>query len=120
MKIGRANSETGQTQVLVVTADSGFEALARATFGASERIALRVISGTLAAGEGDIDAETATATVAVIDLDAASTDDMQAIERMMAREGARLPVVAVTRMVDANLARTLLLMRVADSLVKPV
>jgi pilus assembly protein CpaE len=120
MKIGRANSETGQTQVLVVTADSGFEALARATFGASERIALRVISGTLAAVEGDIDAETATATVAVIDLDAASTDDMQAIERMMAREGARLPVVAVTRMVDANLARTLLLMRVADFLVKPV
>jgi pilus assembly protein CpaE len=38
----------------------------------------------------------------------------------MTREGDRLPVVAVTRAVDANLARTLLQMRVADFLVKPV
>ena len=106
--------------MVVVTADSGFEALVRSTFGASEQIALRVITGTLAAVEGDIEAEAATATVAVIDLDAAPTDDMQALERLVAREGVRLPVVAVTRSLDANLARTLLQMRVADLLVKPV
>jgi pilus assembly protein CpaE len=120
MKSTRANSGTELTQVVVVTADSGFEALVRSTFGASEQIALRVITGTLAAVEGDIEAEAATATVAVIDLDAAPTDDMQALERLVAREGVRLPVVAVTRSLDANLARTLLQMRVADLLVKPV
>jgi pilus assembly protein CpaE len=118
MKIGSTSNEAGATQVVVVTADSEFEALVRATFGASAQIALRVISGTLAAVEGEID--TQSTTVAVIDLDTAPTDDMQALERLMAREGAGLPVVAVTRTVDANLARTLLQMRVADFLVKPV
>jgi pilus assembly protein CpaE len=120
MKMGLMNSESAPTQVVVVTDDSAFEALVKATFGASEQIALRVVSGTLAAVESDIDAETATATVAVIDLDTATTEDMQALERLMTREGDRLPVVAVTRAVDANLARTLLQMRVADFLVKPV
>src|SRR5450631_32871 len=118
MKVGRTNSEDGQTRVVVVTPDAGFEALVRATFGASEQISLRVISGTLASVDGDIDAQTAT--VAVIDLDAAAADDMQALERLMAREGPGLPVVAVISSVDANLARTLLQMRVADFLVKPV
>src|ERR1700688_2090741 len=118
MRIARANSEAALTQVVVVTADPGFEELARATFGASEQIALRVISGTLASVDGDIDAQAAT--VAVIDLDAAPTDDLQALERLMAGEGAGLPVVCVARSVDANLARTLLQMRVADFLVKPV
>ncbi|HEY4406170.1 MAG TPA: response regulator receiver protein [Xanthobacteraceae bacterium] len=118
MKVGRTNSETGQTQVVVVTPDPGFEELVRSTFGASEQIALRVIAGTLASVDGDIDAQAAT--VAVIDLDEAPTEDMQALERLMAREGSALPVVAVTKSVDANLARTLLQMRVADFLVKPV
>jgi pilus assembly protein CpaE len=118
MTVGRPNSEDGQTRVVVVTPDSGFEALVRSTFGASEQISLRVISGTLASVDGDIDAQTAT--VAVIDLDAAAVDDMQALERLMAREGPGLPVVAVISSVDANLARTLLQMRVADFLVKPV
>jgi pilus assembly protein CpaE len=118
MKIDRTSSEAGQTQVVVVTADPGFEALVRSTFGASDQIALRVITGALAAVAGDIDAQSAT--VAVIDLDAAPTNDMQALERLMAGEGAGLPVVVVARAIDANLARTLLLMRVADFLVKPV
>jgi pilus assembly protein CpaE len=120
MKSARADNEGDRTRVVVVTADAGFEALVKATFGASEQIALRVIKGALATVEGDIEAEAATATVAVIDLDTAPSDDMQALERLMAREGVRLPVVAVTRTLDANLARTLLQMRVADFLVKPV
>ncbi len=91
---------------------------ARATFGSSDQIALRLIAGTLASLEGEIDARTAT--VAVIDLDAAPPEDLQALEHLMAGEGAGLPVVAVARSIDANLARTLLQMRVADFLVKPV
>jgi pilus assembly protein CpaE len=118
MKMGRASSAAGLTRVVVVTADPAFEELVRATFGASEQIALQVISGTLAAVDGDIGAQTAT--VAVIDLDAAPADEMQALERLMAGEAAGLPVVAVARAIDASLARTLLLMRVADFLVKPV
>jgi pilus assembly protein CpaE len=118
MRIGRANSEAGVTQVVVVTADPAFEEMARTTFGASRQIALTVLQGTLAAVEADIDAEAAT--VAVIDLDAAPSEDMQALENLMGRQGTRIPVVAVIRSVDAGLARTLLQMRAADFLVKPV
>jgi pilus assembly protein CpaE len=118
MKIGRTSNEGAATRVVVVTADPGFEELVHSTFGASEQIALRVISGTLASVDGEIDAQSAT--VAVIDLDAVAADDMQALDRLMTGEGAGLPVVAVARSIDANLARTLLQMRIADFLVKPV
>jgi pilus assembly protein CpaE len=118
MKIGRASNEAGETEVVVVTADPGFAELAASTFGASPQITLRVVPGTLASVEGEIDAQTAT--VAVIDLDMAAVADMQALERLMAGEAAGLPVVAIARSVDANLARTLVQMRVADFLVKPV
>ena len=45
---------------------------------------------------------------------------MQALERLMARIGAWPPVVVVTQSFDAEVARRLLQMRVADFLVKPV
>ena len=35
MRIGRSNRPAGKTQVVVLTADAGFEEQARATFGAS-------------------------------------------------------------------------------------
>jgi pilus assembly protein CpaE len=117
MKIGGTGSEAGQTQVVVVTADPAFEAQVRSTFGASGQITLQVISGTVASVDGDIDART---TVAVIDLDVATTADMQALEHLMAGECSGLPVVVVAQTIDAVLARTLLQMRVADFLVKPV
>ena len=119
MKTGEANQQAGTTAVVVVTADAAFEALARTTFGASERIALDVLPGTLASVEGDLDG--LNATVAVVDLDRASSEDMQALERLTTRAGSRLlPIVAVTAGIDADLARTLVLLRVADFLVKPV
>jgi len=82
MDISRTSSEAPRTQVVVVTADAAFGALARATFGASDQIALRLIEGTLAAVDGEIDARTAT--VAVIDLGAAAPEDMLALEQLMA------------------------------------
>jgi len=118
MKIGRANSDAGTTRVTVVTADAGFEELVRTTFGASEQIALSVVTGSLAAVDGELDDQSAT--VAVVDLNGAQADEMRALERLMGRVGARLPVVVVAQAIDADLARTLLLMRVADFLVKPV
>jgi pilus assembly protein CpaE len=118
MRIGRSNNSAGKTQVVVLTADAGFEEQARLTFGASEQIVLRVISGTLAGIEGDLALEGAT--VAVVDLDAARPEEMQALERLMARVGTWPPVIVLTQSFDENVARTLLQMRVADFLVKPV
>jgi pilus assembly protein CpaE len=118
MRIGRSNSSAGKTQVVVLTADPGFEEQARLTFGASEQISLTLVSGTLSDLEGTFEVEGAT--VAVIDLDAANQQEVPALERLMARIGARTPVVAITPGFDETMARALVQMRVADFLVKPV
>jgi pilus assembly protein CpaE len=107
-----------RTQVVVLTADSVFEDEVRATFGASDLIGLKVVPGRFADVEAAFDPTGAT--VAVIDLDAAQDDEMAALERLMARIGTKPPVVVVTQAFDAALARTLLQMRIADFLVKPV
>jgi pilus assembly protein CpaE len=103
--------------VVALTADPAFEQMLRSTFGTSAAIALRVVSGTIAA----VDAlEAADATVVIVDLDATRADEMAALERMMLRGGLTAPVVTVTQAFDANVARALVQMRVADFLVKPV
>jgi pilus assembly protein CpaE len=107
-----------KTHVVVLTADAGFAEQARLTFGASEQISLTLVSGMLSDVEGKFELEGAT--VAVIDLDAGQPDEMQALERLMARIGGRTPVIVVTQSFDETVARALVQMRVADFLVKPV
>lgn len=118
MRLTRQNNNPNKTCVVVITADSVFEESVRATFAAAAAIDLRVISGTVAAGGDKFDVEGVT--VVVIDLDATRDEEMQALERLMARVGNWPPVVVVTQAFDANIARTLIQMRVADFLVKPV
>ena len=111
------SSNASNTVVAVLTADPAFEQSVSATFGASGAIELRVVRGTVAsvdnfAAEG--------ATVVVIDLDTARPEEMVALEHMMLQIGISPPVVVVTQSFDAEVARSLLQMRVADFLVKPV
>jgi pilus assembly protein CpaE len=116
MRIGRTS--TSATRVVIVTADAGFEASARETFGASSAIELSVASGTLAQHCETLELESAT--VVVVDLDAGQPEEMAALARLMARVGDWPPIVAITQVFDENVARTLLQMRIADFLVKPV
>jgi len=118
MRIGRLNSSANTTQVVVLTADPGFEAQVRSTFGASDQIGLRVVSGSLSAVAGNFNVEDAT--VVVVDLDAARAEEMQALEDLIARIGPWPPVIVVTQAFDESVARTLLKMRVADFMVKPI
>src|SRR6187200_3523100 len=118
MRIGRSSSPAGTTHVVVLTADSGFEQQVRQTFGASPQIVLTVVSGTI---DGDADTLPLDhATVAVVDFDAAVPGEMEALERLMARIGTWPPVIVLTQRFDETVARTLLQMRVADFMVKPV
>jgi pilus assembly protein CpaE len=117
MRIGKSPS-SNQTRVVVLTADEAFEHSAWATFGASKAIGLTVVSGSTADRADSLDV--AGATVVVVDLDAGRDDEMQALSRLMARIDAWPPVIAVTQSFDANVARTLMQMRVTDFLVKPV
>jgi pilus assembly protein CpaE len=118
MKIGRTNNQTSSTRVSVVTADPGVEELARATFGSSDKIVLQVVSGALAEIEAGFEPDNAT--VAVVDVDTARPEEMRALERLVLRVGGWLPIVAVIQEFDAGVARTLLQMRIADFLVKPL
>jgi pilus assembly protein CpaE len=110
-------SNASSTVVAVLTADPAFEQSVSATFGASGAIELRVVRGTVAGVENFA---TDGATVVVVDLDAARPEEMVALEHMMLQIGISPPVVVVTQSFDAEVARRLLQMRVADFLVKPV
>jgi pilus assembly protein CpaE len=117
MRLGR-NPDPDRTRVVVVTADAEFERAARATFGASSAIDLDVVRGGIAEQADGLSLQGAT--VAVVDLDVRGGADVEALARLLARSGGGPPVIAVTAAFDAALARTLLQMRVADFLVKPV
>jgi pilus assembly protein CpaE len=115
--MGKLSGAQNKTVVAVLTADPTFEQSVRATFGASAQIELHVVSGTVDTVPG-LDVQRVT--VVIIDLDASRHEEMAALERMMPRIGTSPPVVVVTQSFDAEVARSLLQMRVADFLVKPV
>src|SRR5258705_1973800 len=118
MKISRTNAAANATRVVVLSADQGFLGELNAAFGANAQMALTPVPGSLSELEAQLGR--AQANVAVIDLDAAQPGEMQALERLMARLGARPPIVVITQAFDAGVARALVQMRVADFLVKPV
>src|SRR5580698_5376973 len=118
MQANRSAPSGMQTKVVVLTADDGFEEQVRATFGASPKIVLDVIKGTLASRSADASFEGAS--VVVADVDGDNEAEMHALSRVMERVGNWPPVVAVTQTLDANVARRLMQMRVSDFLVKPV
>jgi len=117
MRIGRSVTPGIQARVVVITADDGFEAQVRETFGASDQVGLDVIKGRLSERE-QIDVESAS--VVVADLDAGDEAEMQALDRLVTRIGSWPPIIAVTQSFDQSVARRLMQMRVADFLSKPV
>jgi pilus assembly protein CpaE len=118
MLMSRSSNAAGKARVVILTADAGFEESARATFSASEQIESQVVNGTLPEAADKLDVEGAT--VVVIDLNASREEEMQALQSFIATNGTWPPVVVVTQTFDADVARRLLQMRVADFLVKPV
>jgi len=116
MRIGR--NDPNKTRVVVLTADAEFARSARAIFGASSQIDLQVVAGRLPETGDALDASAAS--VVVVDVETARTDEMEALGRLVDRLGAWPPVVAVTQAFDADVARTFMQMHIADFLVKPV
>src|SRR5580698_3340880 len=99
MQANRSAPSGMQTKVVVLTADDTFEEQVRATFGASPKIALDVIKGTLASRAADANFEGAS--VVVADVNGADEAEMYALARIMERVGNWPPVVAVAQALDA-------------------
>jgi len=118
MRSNRSKSANSKTKVLALTADAEFEQSLRSTFETASQIDLAVLGGTLAANEAKITDEDVT--VIVIDLDTGQPEELSALTRLMGRINGWPPVVVITPTFDKEIARQLLLMRVADFLVKPV
>ncbi len=118
MQIERQHVGMSRAQIVILTTDAAFEEQARAAFGANSQVALTVVSGTVDVAGDDLILDQAT--VAIVDLDASSAEEMHGLGRLMNRVGSRPPVVVITQGFDAAVARTLLQMRVADFMVKPV
>lgn len=117
MAIGRSLNDN-RTRVVVLTTDAAFEEVVRGTFGGSNAIDLSLVTGSLTEQADILPFEGAT--VVVVDFDGDRADELTALRRLMARTGAWPPVLAITQHFDETAARTLLQMRVADFLVKPV
>src|SRR5436190_15131335 len=118
MRMTRPSPASGKTCVVVLTTDAAFEQMVRSTFSTSPQLDLRVLSATVAGAGEQIDVTGVT--VIVIDLDARRDDEMAAMQRLMTRTGGWPPVVVITESFDADVARTLIQMRVSDFLVKPI
>ena len=118
MRATRPANGTIRTGVVAVTTDPALEQLLQATFKASAQIDLEVIGANVAEAGDTLDADGAT--VVIVDLDTARADEMMALERLMNRLGSWPPVVVITPAFDADVARRLMQMRVADFQVKPV
>jgi pilus assembly protein CpaE len=118
MRIGRPKTSASQARVIVVTADAVFEDAIRATFGTSPQIGLDIVTERLSGCSDTIGLDGAT--VLVADVDAGDEAELAALDRLVTRIGNGAPVVAITQAFDANVARRLMQMRVADLLIKPV
>src|ERR1700710_1864124 len=95
-------SATGKTRVQVLTGDAEFERLGRPTFDAGAKIEL-VVAG--AVGDGGQRALDADATVAVIDIDAANSDELAALQQVMLRPGRQPPVIVVLHEFNQDVVR---------------
>jgi pilus assembly protein CpaE len=118
MTMKRPANATNRTGVVVFTTDPAFEQLMQATFKVSAQIDLQVVGAKVT--EIGSDFVTEGVTVIVVDLDAGDENQMLALERLVMQVGSWPPVVVVAQSFDAELARRLLQMRVADFMVKPV
>ncbi len=107
-----------QAKVIVVTADAVFEDSIRSTFGASAQIGLDLVPARLADCAEVLSLDGVA--VVIADVEAAEAADLEALDMLVARANHGPPIIAITESFDANVARRLMQMRVADFLVKPV
>lgn len=112
-------AEKGKSRrIVIVSTDKAFAQDTRAAFSSSETIALVTVERSVMELRGEI--QEADCAAAIIDMDVARLDEMEALQRIMRRLEGRLPVIVITQEFNAAAVRMLVQLQVADFLVKPV
>ncbi len=106
-----------QQDVLLITQDVELMERLRAGFAEKDNFAFRSLKGTVTDIESGEPGE-ALPTVIVIDLKAATPEDMAALERVKRTRLAATPVIAVTSYLDQDVVRRLVQIKVDDWLPK--
>jgi DNA-binding NtrC family response regulator len=113
-----ASKRPNRAVILLVTGDKDFARAVEQAFGSSEHVNLEIVQSPLSTG---LDAaRLAGKTVAVVDVDLQNSDELAALERLMASMADGPPVVVLTDRFDQTLARRMMQMRIADCLQKPI
>jgi pilus assembly protein CpaE len=101
-----------------MSTDRAFVQDTRSAFAASEAIELVAVDRAVTEARGEI--QEAECSAAIIDMDAAHLDQIEALQRLMRRLEGKIPVVVVTQEFNAAAVRILVQLQVADFLVKPL
>lgn len=105
-------------RILLVSTDKTFAQDVHAAFATSDAIQLATIERSIIDLRGEI--QEADCGAAIIDMDAARLDQVEALQRVMRRLEGKVPVVVVTQEFNAAAVRILVQLQVADFLVKPL
>jgi pilus assembly protein CpaE len=109
---------TASARVLLVTAEPELELAANAGLGKAAGFEVLALKPT--AGPDAIAAVLATARMVALDMDGMTDDAAQALVASIARAERRTPVVAITGLFDAAMARRFLQLQISDFVLKPV
>ncbi len=105
-------------RIAIVSTDKAFLQETRAAFAASETIELVTVEKPVTDLRGEI--QESEAGVAIVDMDAAKVDQIEALQRVTRRLDGQVPIIVVTQEFDAAAVRILVQLRVADFMTKPV
>jgi pilus assembly protein CpaE len=105
-------------RVVLVSRDRSFLQDTRAAFSSSEAIELVTLEKSVTELRGEI--EISECGAAIVDMDVASLEQIESLQRVVRRLEGRAPVVVVTQEFNAAVVRILVQLQVADFLVKPV
>lgn len=102
----------------LVSTDKAFLQETRAAFAASDQISLTVVESRVTELRGEL--HEADCAVVIVEMNATSMEEIEAVQRLVRQLEGRTPVVIVTDAFDAAAVRILVQLQVADFLVKPV
>lgn len=111
-------SGDGNKRIGLVSTDRAFLQETRAAFAASSEINLVAVESKVTELRGQL--HEADCAVVIVEMDATSIDEIEAVQRLMRQLEGRAPVIIVTDAFDAAAVRILVQLQVADFLVKPV